>query len=208
MEANVWNAERLVREYVKNQQDFKRDYQPFPCKVRARRMAAYINACLGDTRPCDDPRTLIKKVFGTIGRGYLESVSELTDEAIGEFMEACRQAMADDRLFEIYSSRVDLRRHRSIALDLLLSVRGRAYGLLTAFSGVLEAPPAGCLAIKAAEEIYFPGVERANAVVDHLIALLMGERFRQSFTEEELIEQYGYPTTTDQELDEWEIDHL
>lgn len=208
MEANVWNAERLVREYVKNQQDFKRDYQPFPCKVRARRMAAYINACLGDTCPCDDPRTLIKKVFGTIGRGYLESVSELTDEAIGEFMEACRQTMCDDRQFAAFSSRADLRRHRSIVLDLLLSVRTRAHGLLSTFSGVLEAPPAGCLAIKAAEEAYFPPLERANAVVDRLIALLLGECFNKSFTEDELIDHYGYPTTTDAELYEWEADNL
>ena len=40
------------------------------------------------------------------------------------------------------------------------------------------------------------------------IVLLLGDKFKQSFSEEELKANYGYPKETDDELAEWDCDNM
>ncbi len=47
-----------------------------------------------------------------------------------------------------------------------------------------------------------------DEVIDDIIVLLLGDKFKQSFSEEELKTNYGYPKETDQELSEWDCDNL
>lgn len=46
-----------------------------------------------------------------------------------------------------------------------------------------------------------------NDKIDDIIVLLLGEKFKKSFSEEELKANYGYPKETDYELDEWDCDN-
>ena len=51
-------------------------------------------------------------------------------------------------------------------------------------------------------------LQACNDKVDELIVLLLGDSFKKSFEERELIENYNYPTATDEELLEWRINNL
>ena len=44
--------------------------------------------------------------------------------------------------------------------------------------------------------------------IDDILVDLLGQRFKQSFPIPELIEKYGYPSTSDSELLYWEIDNM
>ena len=44
--------------------------------------------------------------------------------------------------------------------------------------------------------------------IDDILVDLLGQRFKQSFPIPELIEKYGYPSTSDSELLDWEIDNM
>ena len=41
-----------------------------------------------------------------------------------------------------------------------------------------------------------------------MIVLLLGDKFRQSFSEEELKADHNYPKETDDELEEWDCDKI
>ena len=51
-------------------------------------------------------------------------------------------------------------------------------------------------------------LKRNNEKIDDMIVLLLGDKFKQSFSEEELKANYGYPKETDDELAEWDCDNM
>ena len=90
----------------------------------------------------------------------------------------------------------------------LLRYRVNVEKLISTFSGLMEASPGGSLAVKAIKSLYNPKLIEANDIIDDILVDLLGQRFKQSFSISELTEKYGYPSTSDSELIDWEIDNM
>ena len=212
METNMWDARRMVREYVRIEWTLEREFKTltFPNQVRTQRVAAFINACIGSSGKCDTPQDMIRRVFdfSYSNRDSLLVDSELTDEAIARFLELSYQILTYSRGFERLKSHSDFHRSRPHMLHCLLIGRIAAEKLLNVYSGVLEASAASYICIRDVNAIYFRAVEKGNEIVDTLIAILLGKRFDRTFTTDELIANYGYPTVTDDEIVDWEIDNF
>ena len=82
------------------------------------------------------------------------------------------------------------------------------FAIINTFSGVLEARTGAYIGINALQDLYHPMLQACNDKVDELIVLLLGDSFKKSFEERELIEKCNYPTATDEELLEWRINNL
>ena len=79
---------------------------------------------------------------------------------------------------------------------------------MTTFSSFIEMTPGGSLARKSVVSLYNPKLIEANEIIDDILVDLLGQRFKQCFSIPELIEKYGYPSTSDSELLDWEIDNM
>ena len=97
---------------------------------------------------------------------------------------------------------------REQMMRMLVRYRISAEDLLGTFSGVIEARVGGYIGIQAVRGIYNPVLQECNNKLDDMIVILLGDCFEKSFTERELIERYNYPTMTDSELLDWEIDNM
>lgn len=97
---------------------------------------------------------------------------------------------------------------REQLLGVLLRYRIAVEELENTFSGVLEARTGAYIGINALQDLYHPMLQACNDKVDELIVLLLGDSFKKSFEERELIEKCNYPTATDEELLEWRINNL
>ena len=209
-----WDAMRLVREYVRKA-DFINHYEGKPFddiawsnQIRIKRIASVLRAFLGMKGVADKPLEQITSVFG--GR-YYDSLFELSplQEKDKDMLHAMvKQAMNDDEKFEYLISRFNASfRDRAQMLHFFLEFRVEAENLLSHFESAMEARLGGILAYHAIRGMYFPFLRSSNEKVDEMIVLLLGDNFKQSFSEEELKADYGYPMETDRELDDWDCDN-
>lgn len=101
-----------------------------------------------------------------------------------------------------------LNEDREQLLNVLLRYRIATEELENTFSGTLEARTGAYIGTKALQGLYNSKLQECNRRVDDMIVLLLGSTFKRTFTERELIEHYNYPTTTDDELLDWQTDNL
>lgn len=72
----------------------------------------------------------------------------------------------------------------------------------------LTCDKATAISILYSRDLYRQHIEEAYKKVGRLILLLMGEKFEKIFTVEQLIDNYGYPAISEEELRDMEIDWL
>lgn len=70
----------------------------------------------------------------------------------------------------------------------------------------LTCDKATAISILYSRDLYRQHIEEAYKKVGRLILLLMGEKFEKIFTVEQLIDNYGYPAISEEELRDMEID--
>ena len=99
-------------------------------------------------------------------------------------------------------------RDRRLMLHVLLKYRTEAENLNSLYDGLLEGTIGAYLCVLAVKGSCIEPLKRSNEKIDDIIVLLLGDKFKQSFSEEELKTNYGYPKETDQELSEWDCDNL
>ena len=75
-------------------------------------------------------------------------------------------------------------------------------------NGYLTCDKATAISILYSRDLYRQHIEEAYQKVGRLILLLMGEKFEKTFTVEQLIDNYGYPAISEEELRDMEIDWL
>lgn len=209
-----WDAKRLVGEYVKKA-DFIKYYEgktfddiAWSNQIRIKRIASVIRAFLGMKGMDDKPLELITSVFG--GRHYnlLFNLSPLQEKDEDMLHAMVKKAMNDDGKYEYLMKVFDASfRDREQMLYFFLEFRVESEKLLSHFESAMEARLGGILAYHAISGMYFPFLRSSNEKVDEMIALLLGDNFKQSFSEEELKADYGYPKETDNELAEWDCDN-
>ena len=223
---SVWDAERLVKEYVKIEwcvewckgHSFKS--LSWSNQIRVRRVASALSAYMETAYEETNPARLIDTVFGQRSFYELFAHSELEDDDHEQLLSLMRKALADNSryqfLMRLYRQNEERDNHsfrrrnsdRGQMLHFLLEFRIKAEKLLSCFSGVLEASHGGALAIDTIKSLYFPSLQAHNDKADEMIVLLLGSKFKRTFSEDELNANYGYPKETDDELLDWEADNF
>ena len=146
--------------------------------------------------------------------------SPLQEEDHAKLMALVKDAMNDDYQYNSLTSMEDYSRKdssrikwvkfldRRLMLHVLLKYRTEAENLNSLYDGLLEGTIGAYLCVLAVKGSCIEPLKRNNEKIDDIIVLLLGDKFKQSFSEEELKTNYGYPKETDQELSEWDCDNL
>lgn len=100
---------------------------------------------------------------------------------------------------EEYTNRIHLFRF-------LFEYRLENYKLYTHWNKVLATDFSGEIAIRITRKLYNEKIECVNDVLDKLLLLLLGDGYNKTFTEIELLKNYGYPNITDTELHKIELE--
>ena len=207
--SEIWDAKRLIREYVNVDHLVFRFYEnsdlSFSDKVKLQRLASVICAYMDIEYDVNDTVDIVKSLFAR-GFNNVLSKSELTQEDFFEITKRLRK-LADLDNFGV-ESRWIIDNERQAIFHTLLKYRVNVQKLMTTFSGYIEMTPGGSLARKSVVSLYNPKLIEANDIIDDILVDLLGQRFKHSFSIPELIEKYGYPSTSDSELLDWEIDNM
>ena len=207
--SEIWDAKRLIREYVNVDHLVFRFYEnsdlSFSDKVKLQRLASVICAYMDIEYDVDDTVDIVKSLFAK-GFNNVLSKSELTQEDFFEITKRLRK-LADLDNFGV-ESRWIINKERQSIFYTLLKYRVNVQKLMTTFSSFIEMTPGGSLASKSVVSLYNHKLIEANDIIDDILVDLLGQRFKQSFSIPELIEKYGYPSTSDSELLYWEIDNM
>ena len=207
--SEIWDAKRLIREYVNVDHLVFRFYEnsdlSFSDKVKLQRLASVICAYMDIEYDVNDTVDIVKSLFAR-GFNNVLSKSELTQEDFFEITKRLRK-LADLDNFGV-ESRWIIDNERQAIFHTLLKYRVNVQKLMTTFSGYIEMTPGGSLASKSVVSLYNPKLIEANDIIDDILVDLLGQRFKQCFSIPELTEKYGYPTTSDSELLDWEIDNM
>ena len=207
--SEIWDAKRLIREYVNVAHIVSPLCQisdlSFSNQVKLQRLASVICAYMDVEYYVDDTVEIVKSLFAGRFNNVL-SKSELTQEDFFEITKRLR-TLADLDNFGV-ESRWIIDNERQAIFHTLLKYRVNVQELMTTFSSFIEMTPGGSLARKSVVSLYNPKLIEANEIIDDILVDLLGQRFKQSFPIPELIEKYGYPSTSDSELLDWEIDNM
>lgn len=223
----IWDAKRLIQEYIK-MADLIHHHSGKPFKemawsnqIRVKRIVSVLSAFMGMKDVEGKPVDFITSVFDGWDFRHILEYSPFQEDR--DYLHTLlKDAIADDQRYESImrmaesrrkkdTSHFDLEREnnrdRQFMLYVLLDYRIAAEKLISHFDGVMEGTIGAYLGIMAVKGSCITPLKGNNDKIDDIIVVLMGEKFKQSFTEEELKANHGYPKETDQELDEWDCDN-
>ena len=210
-----WDAKRLIQEYVKlaslirHYKEKSFDEIAWSNQIRIKRIASVLSAFMGFGHTDENPLSLISSVFGRWHYDLIIEKSRLRKEDILKLKFMLYNATIDDKKIAFLINKFHIRQiDREQMLNNFIDFRIASEELLKHFGGVLEACQGGYLSIYAVQGLYFPNLVDSNSKVDDMIVILLGDKFKQSFSEEKLKADYGYPKETDDELFEWDCDNF
>lgn len=221
-----WDAKRLLQEFLK-MASLIHFYQEKPFgdmawsnQIRVRRIASALSAFMGLKESEENPIPLIMSVFSDWDFEHLFEVSPLHEEDHAKILALVKDLMNDDHRYESLTRMSDYYRddpaymerkkmqEREHMLHVLLEYRKDAEKLVSHFDGMMEGTVGVYLCVLAVRRSCLEPLKRSNEKIDDIIVMLLGDKFKQSFSEEELKANYGYPKETDHELDEWDCDNM
>ena len=224
----IWDAKRLVQEYMKmaslmmhyKGKSFKKI--PWSNQIRIKRVASALGAFFGLKGEEKTPIGFITSVFDGWDFSRILDYSPLSEEDQASLYSLMKDAIADDFRYESLMRMQESRRNmdsspekverreildRSLMLHVLFDYRIAAEKLVSHFDGVMEGTVGAYLAIMAVQGSCINPLKSNNEKIDDIIVILLGDKFKRSFTEEELKADYDYPNETDDELFEWDNDN-
>ena len=207
-----WDAQRLVKEYMKvawmANDNIPFENIPLGNQIRLQRVASTICAFMNWEYKKDKTLEIINCVFDCYGNKEVHERSKVSDQKLARLKTMLCESSAEDWKTEHLLKQFNINSDREQMMRMLVRYRISAEDLLGTFSGVIEARVGSYIGIQAVRDIYNPVLLECNNKIDNMIVILLGDCFDKSFTERELIERYNYPTMTDSELLDWEIDNL
>ena len=189
-------------------------------QIRVRRIASVLSAFMGLKKSGEKPIDLIMSVFNSWDFEHLFEVSPLQEEDRLKILALLKDLMNDDHRYESLTRMADSYRddpayierknmlERELMLHVLLEYRKDAEKLVSHFDGLMEGAVGVYLCVLAVRNSCFEHLKCSNEKIDDVIVMLLGDRFKQSFSEEDLKANYGYPKETDHELDEWDCENM
>ena len=210
-----WDAKRLIQEYAKLAKLISHYKEKsfgdiaWSNQIRIKRIASVLSAFMGLRHMEENPLRFISSVFDGWHYDHILHKSPLSKEDCVKLKSLLYKATIDDKKIAFLINKFHIRKiDREQMLNNFIDFRIASEELLKQFGGVLEASEGGYLSIYAVQGLYFPNIIYCNSKVDDMIVLLLGDKFKKSFSEEELIADYGYPKETDDELFEWDCDNF
>lgn len=211
-ESTPWDAHKLIREYVGIawMLNFSEQLEnlPWDNQVRVRRVASAICAFLSKDADAIKPYDVISMVFSNYENKDVLNHSRVNDSDKIKIQSILCRMSNESWSMKHLMKRFSVESGREQLLGVLLRYRIAVEELESTFPSVQEARTGAYIGIKALQDLYHPVLRVCNDMVDELIVLLLGDSFKKSFEERELIEAFNYPTATDEELLEWRINNL
>lgn len=207
---NIWDAKRMVREYA-HVAWILNDSIPFEQisyvnQIKLRRIASVICAYLNITNKYIDVIGLINSVFAYVENREVISNSPISEHNISQLVEGLGklQNIENKDDFKIqFTGQV-----REQLFWMVLRYRVQADDLQSTLSNVKEYNKGGAMAVLICNYLYNPKLDVCNEELEKLLALLLGETFAGAFTINQLIAKYNYPTITDEELIDYQVESL
>lgn len=195
----IWDAKRFILAGMELARCYRMDH--FDDQVRLQRFASTLRAF------CPGVGILLPhEIIDSLRNGELfEEIllcSPLSESQLESFLMMLEQATG---MRLPYSGELSQEHRRRSLWSGLFRFRRRVFELERSFSGFIEG---GDVAYALSQKLYMPALVPCDEVLDDLLVLLLGDSFAQTFTEQELKERYDYPSTTDGELLDWEIDNM
>ena len=211
-EGSSWDAYKLVKEYIGIawMLNFSEQLEnlPWDNQVKVRRVASAICAFLSLDSDAIKPYDVISMVFSNYENKEVLNHSCVNDSDKAKIQSIlCKMSNEKWRMEHLLKS-FSVDNDREQLLGVLLRYRIAVEELESTFSGVQEPRTGAYIGINALQDLYHPMLRVCNDKVDELIVLLLGDSFKKSFEERELIETFNYPTATDEEILEWRINNL
>lgn len=142
----------------------------------------------------------------TINHGLLEIA--YTEDDILKIKDMLSPSKYKDNLLENLNYPKKQKYIMSSLFSAVLRYRAAAEKTLNCYSDFLTASGAYQEGAKMAKDIYDAKLSECNDQANKLLKALLGLQFQKSFTKQELIEQYHYPTVSDGDLHEVMTDSL
>lgn len=206
---NVWDAKRIVREYVKLSYLIKDEKSfeniVYPNQIRLQRLASAIKALTKTEEK--DTLDIIRSVFDSDVNDRFLSTSVIPFSAYRQIRKLLYEIMPNDNHVEYALRRHDEKRGRSLLIDKLLRQRMLSHNFAMSNSGVMCCRLEESVGIYAFKNLYNPFIAYCDNIIDELIVLLLGKSLDGEYTTMELQEHYDYPKVTDNELLDWDIDN-
>lgn len=198
-----WDVERFLYEYIQlakdcnNVREYMVNTEVTPNQIRFQRIMSVISAYKGSEYvPLHSPFALECLVSETLSKD--------------------KQIELEAKLKEIIPLPVYIYRNiplllndtfeRGILFKELMKYRITIEKQVHYWGGVFEATKGYALAIDVTKQLYNEKICSANSIIDKILILLLGDDFNRSLCEQELIEKYGYPIVTDEELHDMELE--
>ena len=209
-----WNAQRLIEQICQYKAMFgdefhfyenarfhksEDDYVERPLK---RIMRERINAVV---------EAYGKYIFGTSSLAFHGFIDENCSENKRNELEILlKEILLPEDFSPRWSIQRTLKEHynRVDMFSYILKFRTSIMKLELHGTGLLECNAATSMAKQMTERLYKDCFEITNNKLDRILILLMGDEFDKKFSEEELIRQYNYPSITDNELREMDLDWM
>lgn len=205
----VWDAKRIVREYVKLADLIKHgksfDNIVYSNQVRLQRLASAIKAHTKTEEK--DPLDIIKSVFDSNVNAKFLSMSVITFSAYKQIRKLLYEIIPDDNRVKYALRNHSGKKGRSKLIAKLLRQRILSNDLVASNSGAMCCSSEESVGIYAIKNLYNPFIAYCDNIIDDLIVLLLGKSLEGQYTTVELQEHYDYPKVTDDELLDWEIDN-
>ena len=221
-----WDGKRLVQEYfkmaslIKSNQGKPFDNLTWSNQIRIKRIASALRAFIGLKETEENPVDLLTSIFDGWQYDRLFKLSVLMEEDYVKLMALAKEAMKDDHRYESLTrmddslrkspSRIEWEKYRDrrYMLHVLQDYREKAEKLISHFGGMMEGTVGAYLCVLAVKGACIEPLKHSNEKIDDMIVLLLGDKFKQSFSEEELKGNHCYPKETDDELEEWDCDNM
>lgn len=221
-----WDGKRLVQEYfkmaslIKSNQGKPFDNLTWSNQIRIKRIASALRAFIGLKETEENPVDLLTSIFDGWQYDRLFKLSVLMEEDYVKLMALAKEAMKDDHRYESLTrmddslrkspSRIEREKYRDrrYMLHVLQDYREKAEKLISHFGGMMEGTVGAYLCVLAVKGSCIEPLKHSNEKIDDMIVLLLDDKFKQSFSEEELKADHNYPKETDDELEEWDCDNM
>ncbi len=209
----IWDAKQLIKSYVnlfyfrENLRDDS-DFVNVSHSDQIRMKRLYSAICAFNGLEYDEGKVLstIDETFGRASfrsKQYSKEFKQLVKEKISEIVksrfpdtESWVEMLEKDRSFKPGSLFNSLIRYR-INLERLLN----------SYSGVMESSMSFALGSNFVKSCFLKDIEKQAEVFDEILGLLLDEKFlNKSFSEVELKADWHFPTETDSDLLDWDID--
>lgn len=175
-----------------------------------------------DDEPNDDERPSkritrqrIKAVLSAYGQLVMDlssSLSYIVSEDVDEEKVAELEALLKEEFTQELLPYYDIQEiiqeqyKQGGIFKMLMEYRVSLLKMKNHWAGVMECNDAGCVAITVTKNMFHHSFKDMDEKLVRMMVLLLGDDYDRTFTEMELIQNYGYPTVTDKEMQAMDID--